>query len=110
MLVVQLGTNDPPAAVTAFRRSVRQILRAAGPKRCVVWTTIRRPPYEGVPYALLNRVLVREAARSPNLRVVDWAGVAGRHPAWFGPDGVHPTMNGYDVLAAAIAREVRRCA
>ena len=109
VLVIQLGTNDPPAGVAVFRRSVRRVLRAAGPGRCVVWTTILRPPYEGVSYERLNRVLFREAARRPNLRVVDWVGVAERHPAWFGPDGVHPTMDGDHSLAAAIAREVRRC-
>ncbi|MCA1569780.1 MAG: hypothetical protein LC798_05545, partial [Chloroflexi bacterium] len=43
VLVVSLGTNDSPSSTTAFRRHVTRVLEIAGPQRCVVWPTIRRP-------------------------------------------------------------------
>jgi hypothetical protein len=109
VIVVSLGTNDDPGMVATFRREVREVMGLAGPDRCVVWTSIVRPAYEGVSYGGLNGVLTDEAARRDNLLVVDWVGLAAAHPDWFGPDGVHPTALGYWGRAAAIARAVKSC-
>jgi lysophospholipase L1-like esterase len=109
VIVVGLGTNDDPGMVSTFRREVREVMALAGRGRCVVWTSIVRPAYEGVSYDGLNGVLTDEAARRDNLIVVDWVGLAAAHPAWFGPDGVHPTPEGYWGRAAAIARAVKSC-
>src|SRR5262245_10090927 len=43
VVVVNLGTNDDPRAVSQFRSYVQRVLRAAGPERCVIWATIVRP-------------------------------------------------------------------
>ncbi len=110
VVVLSVGTNDDPGAVSRFSRIVRSAVALAGPTRCVVWSTIVRPPYEGVSYAGYNRALLAAARRLPNLLVLDWARMARAHPAWFGPDGVHPTMTGYRARARAIATLVRsRC-
>ena len=109
MIVVSAGTNDDPGRVSRFARVVREALAAAGPRRCVVWATIVRPPYQGVSYEGYNRALVAIARTHANLRVLDWAAMARDHPSWFGRDGVHPTMNGYRARAAATARLVQRC-
>ena len=50
VVVVNLGTNDDPRAVSTFASYVRRVVRAAGPERCVIWATIVRPPYAGVSY------------------------------------------------------------
>ena len=109
VIVVSAGTNDDPGRVSGFARIVRQTLAIAGPSRCVVWSTIMRPPYRGVSYAGYNRALESIAAGRGNLRVFDWAAMARAHPSWFGSDGVHPTMTGYRARAAAMARLVQRC-
>ena len=109
VIVVSAGTNDDPGAVSRFAGVVRETVALAGPSRCVVWSTIVRPPYQGVSYAGYNRALRTVASRHPNLRVFDWDAMARSHPAWFGRDGVHPTAMGYRARAAAIARLVQRC-
>ena len=110
VIVVSAGTNDDPGRVSGFARVVRDTLAVAGPKRCVVWSTIVRPPYAGVSYDGYNRALAAIARHRANLRVFDWVAMAHAHPSWFGSDGVHPTATGYRVRAAAIARLVRGCA
>ena len=40
------------------------------------------------------------------LRVIDWAAIAARHPAWVAGDGLHLTALGARAFARTIAREV----
>jgi lysophospholipase L1-like esterase len=108
-LVVSLGTNDDPRSTAAFRRAVRHVLAATAPRGCVVWPTIVRPPLAGRSYAALNRVLAREAARSPRLRLVDWVGLVRRHRGWLARDGVHARAAGYRARARAIVAALRSC-
>lgn len=109
VVVVSLGTNDDPGAVSSFAAVVREVVRIAGPTRCVIWSTIVRPPYRGVSYDGYNSTLRRLAGRLPGLRVFDWQALARAHPQWFGPDGVHPSAEGYGARAAALAVLARRC-
>ena len=109
VVVVSVGTNDDPGAVARFARIVRSTVAVAGPSRCVVWATIVRPPYQGVSYDGYNQALRKAARQLPNLLVLDWSAMAHEHPAWFGADGVHPSMTGYRARAAATARLVERC-
>ena len=109
VIVVSAGTNDDPGRVSGFARIVRETLAIAGPSRCVVWSAIVRPPYQGVSYTGYNRTLETIAGHHGNLRVFDWVAMARANPSWFGPDGVHPTATGYRARAAAIAHLVRTC-
>ena len=56
---VSLGTNDDPRQVSAFRAAIRDVMAVAGPRRCVVWTNIVRPPVAG---AELRRLQPRTGA------------------------------------------------
>jgi lysophospholipase L1-like esterase len=110
VVVVNLGTNDDPRAVRQFRSYVLRVTRAAGSERCVIWATIVRPPYAGVSYDGLNDVLFKVAARNTSFHVFDWRPLARAHPAWFGSDGVHPSIPGYRVRAQLLASFIRsRC-
>jgi lysophospholipase L1-like esterase len=109
VVVVDLGTNDDPSAVGSFRSYVQGVVKAAGPSRCVIWSTINRPPYDGISYAGYNAALASLDARYRNLHVFDWAALARAHPEWFGSDGVHPTNAGYRARAAGLARLVKSC-
>ncbi len=109
VVVVDLGTNDDPGAVSRFAGYVREVVRAAGPSRCVIWSTINRPPYGGISYSGYNGTLKSLDVRYRNLHVFDWAGLAASHPEWFGPDGVHPNTPGYRARAAGLARVIKSC-
>jgi lysophospholipase L1-like esterase len=106
---VSLGTNDDPGDTAGFRKAVRAVMKVAGPKRCVVWANIVRPPYRGVSYRGYNRVLRREDERRNNLRVLNWVRMVREHPEWLSDDGVHVSAAGYEARAAAVARSVKRC-
>ncbi len=107
VVVVNLGTNDDPRAVGLFRSYVLRVTRAAGSERCVIWATIVRPPYAGVSYDGLNDVLFKSAVRNTSFHVFDWRPLARAHPAWFGSDGVHPSIPGYKVRAKLLAGFIR---
>lgn len=109
VIAVSLGTNDDPGAVSSFSGYVREIVRSAGPGRCVIWATVVRPAYKGVSYEGYNAVLRRAARTYGNLRLLDWQAHARAHPRWFGADGVHPSATGYKARAAALARLIKSC-
>jgi len=109
VIVMSLGTNDDPNAVSTFRQAIRDTLSIAGERRCVVWVNIVRPPVGGTTYAGYNKALADESKPRENLRVVNWARIASQHPEWFGGDGVHPDATGYRERARVIARAVKNC-
>lgn len=110
VLVISAGTNDDPRVVSAFRRSIARILGAAGADRCVVWSTISRPPAAGATYDGFNHALVQASRQHRSLVLVGWARMVRRHPGWLSRDGVHVSVAGYRARAAAIAAAVTtRC-
>jgi hypothetical protein len=110
VIIVSAGTNGSPAATSQFRADVKKVLALAGPGRCVIWANIVRPPYQGVSYARLNRVLAELDRRHRNLVVFDWAGLVARHPGALSADGVHVDVPFYRTRARALAALARRCA
>lgn len=106
---VSLGTNDDPRSVSTFRSAIRSVMAVAGPRRCVVWANIVRPPVAGSSYAAYNRALAQESRPRKQLRVVNWARMVRENSYWLAGDGVHVSAEGYQVRARAVARSVRRC-
>lgn len=106
-VVVSLGTNDPPTAVTEFRKDVARFLRLVGPNRCVAWATIWR---DGRPNDAFNDVL-RDAARAnQRVKLVEWAEMVEKNPELLAPDGLHGNEEGYNERARAVAAAVKSCA
>jgi hypothetical protein len=109
VVIVSAGTNGSPAATTQFKADVRRVLRLAGPGRCVIWANIVRPPYQGVSYDRLNRVLADLDRRHLSLFVLDWAGMVRRNPGALADDGVHVAVPFYRKRAQALANLAKGC-
>jgi lysophospholipase L1-like esterase len=105
-VVISLGTNDPVDAVDAFETDAAEVLRLAGPSRCVVWATIHR---DGDAYERFNAVLRDASAANGNLRLVEWASMVAEHPDWLAADGIHGSPAGYRARARAIVAAMRAC-
>jgi lysophospholipase L1-like esterase len=105
VVVVSLGTNDSQTDAVAFRRLVEAVLSEAGPRRCVVWSTIWR----NGPSDALNGVLREAADGHSNLEVADWAGLVEGNTELLARDGVHGTQEGYAKRAEQVAKIVERC-
>ena len=106
-VVVSLGTNDPPAAVDAFRADVARVVQIVGPGRCLIWATIWR---DGAPNVAFNDVLRAAAEAHPRVRLVAWAELVELHHEWLAADGLHGNEAGYRERAGAIAEAARSCA
>lgn len=88
---------------------------------CVVWPTVTTQPnipmYWGTQTwapAEVNRALRDEAARRPNLHVVDWDALSAGHlpgsaDPWYMPDGLHHTSTGETAFEAAILETLAQC-
>jgi lysophospholipase L1-like esterase len=109
VLAFSLFTNDDPSHTQELETAVRQSLARAGPRGCAIWATIVRPPIDGVPYDGANAVLRRLAAADARMRLVDWAQLIATQPALMGPDGIHPTPQGYQARAQMYADAARSC-
>jgi hypothetical protein len=64
--------------------------------------------------AEVNRALRDEAARRPNLHVVDWDALSAGHlpgsaDPWYMPDGLHHTSAGETAFEAAILGTLAQC-
>ena len=106
---VSLGTNDDPRQVSAFRAAIRDVMAVAGPRRCVVWTNIVRPPVAGASYAGYNRALAQESRPRENLRVVELGAPGPPEPAVAGRRRRPRERGRLPRPGHAIARSVRRC-
>jgi hypothetical protein len=109
VLGISLFTNDDPTHTSQLQAAIRETLARAGPRGCVIWATIVRPPVNGVSYQAANAVMERAAAADSRLRVVPWAAQVAARPSLIGADGVHPTPAGYRLRAELYAGAAQSC-
>ena len=107
VVVFDVGTNDDPARPQVLRASLSGALALAG-DRCLVISTVRRPPLNGVPVDGLNAEIERLRAEF-NVIVADWRGFTEERPGLMAPDGVHATPEGYVQRAGLVANAVELC-
>ena len=107
--VLMVGTNDAANVAAGGvpgldERIARMMAIVDGDP--VVWVNaVSRnpdPPYATAAMEQFNAALDRAAAVHPNLRVLDWAGLA--QPDWFTADGLHYTLAGRAWRAAITAQ------
>jgi lysophospholipase L1-like esterase len=109
VLGMGLFTNDPPADVERLRAAVEESLEHTGPRGCVIWATLSRPPISGVSYEAANTMLNRLAAEEKRLRIVQWAKEIQANPALMSPDQIHPGPEGYKLRAKLYADAAMSC-
>jgi hypothetical protein len=111
ILAMSLFTNDEPRNTAALEAAVRAT--ATRPGGCAVWSTIVRPPYEGVSYAAANALLhrlARDPEVAPGLELVEWERAARQTPSLVSGDEVHASPQGYRTRALMYAEAIRACA
>jgi lysophospholipase L1-like esterase len=111
IIALSLFTNDDPRATAALAQAVRTTTSRSG--GCAVWSTIVRPPYNGVSYAAANEVLERLAFDpqvGPRLQLVDWRAAVAQTPGLIAGDGVHGTPTGYRARGQLYAGAIKACA
>jgi hypothetical protein len=108
VVVFDAGVNDDPARPATLARDLSSVRSLVG-GRCLVVATMSRPPYHGVTVDGLNRAVRSFAASSSNVQLVDWRSFALSHPRFFGPDGVHPSPEGYRQRATLFAQAISAC-
>ena len=102
-VVIHLGTNGSLNA-----KQCDSVFGYVGPNRRVFFVTVIGPRAWMKPDdAVLRACAVRHAAQAV---LVDWAGVSGSHPEYFGPDKVHPNPKGRPVYNALILGALKKYA
>jgi hypothetical protein len=97
-VVVEVGYNDPPDEFAGEVEESIDALLAAGVKR-ILWVDLR----EALPqYAEMNKMLAAEAARHPQVTILDWNGYAESGYGWFQSDQIHLTALGGVELATLL--------
>ena len=106
--VLALGTTDAAniaagAPLPADRRIDRMMaVIGSDPVLWVDVKTLRTDgPWQNSSMLAWDEAITAAAARYPNIKVYDWAGVV--QDAWFGDDRIHYTTEGYTQRAALIA-------
>ena len=111
--VIALGTNDTAnvagGSTVGRLARIEQMLSVAHGEP-VMWVDVKTllagSYWSGQDMQLWNDALHQACAKYPNLRVFDWAAVA--NPAWYAPDGIHYSSDGYAARARMIAKALAR--
>lgn len=102
IVVVVMGYNDYEDTFAANVDATMDALIARG-VRHVLWLTLTQ---SRDPYPALNALLASEAAKYPQLELVDWNGYSFDEPGWFQNDFVHLDDAGGVAMAHLVHRSV----
>jgi hypothetical protein len=113
--VVDLGVNDTASRGTPTSRGyagypakidwMMHLFRG----KPVLWTNLPcaiEPPARAVGCAIVNASLAAATRRWPNLRLVDWAAVANRHPGYMAAGDIHYMTAGDLAWATTVASAI----
>jgi dienelactone hydrolase len=108
VVVFDAGVNDDPSQPGRLSSDLAAARSLTG-SRCLVVSTMSRPPYRGVSVDGLNRAVRSFASSSPAVQLVDWRAAALANPRLINSDGVHPTAAGYRLRAGLFAQAIASC-
>jgi hypothetical protein len=108
VVVFDLGTNDNPSQVAALGRTLAAARELVG-GRCLVVSTLQRPPVHGVTEDGMNQLIADFASANANVRLVEWEAATSANPRILRPDGVHATAAGYAERARLVASAIEEC-
>lgn len=108
VVLFDLGTNDDPSQTAALGRNLATV-RDLVADRCLVVSTLERPPLNGVRVDGMNRVVRNFASATPSTQLLEWQAAVGEDPGLLGKDGVHATPAGYAERARLAAATIEEC-
>ena len=108
VVVFDLGVNDDPSQPAALARVLQAVRRTVG-DRCLVVSTLSRPPLGGVRIDGMNRAITDFVAATPDAQLFDWHDASTAEPGLLGPDGLHPGPAGYATRARLLAGVIESC-
>lgn len=97
-VLVALGTNGPLDG--QYEEQTEAFLKYLGPDRQIYWINAYCPKTGWQDSN--NTYLKKIVATHPNIRIIDWASIAAKHPEWLSGDGIHPNDSGTEAYAKLV--------
>jgi hypothetical protein len=107
-VVFDLGVNDDPSQPALLARNLEAVRKRVG-DRCLVVSTLSRPPLNGVTIDGMNRVITDFVSSTPGAQLFDWHDATESDPSLLGPDRLHPGSTGYAKRARLLAEVIESC-
>jgi lysophospholipase L1-like esterase len=108
VIVFDGGTNDNPNYPQILEENLAKVAATVG-DRCMVVPTIHGYTVEGADNHGKNAVVHRFAASRPGTETPDWASMVNHDNALLEPDNLHPSPEGSERRAEAIAQGILGC-
>lgn len=117
IVIVELGAGDAHGwhSLVRMRRDIRRVLQLTRSVPCVRWLSLKVGGVHGFYRGYVaraddfNRILARQAALYPNVRVAPYRQWAAARPNSFKADGLHHTQRGKVRYAQFIQGIANRC-
>lgn len=117
VVLIELGSGDANEwhSDVRMRQDIRRVLRLVRDVPCVRWLSLKIRGVNGYYQGYVrraddfNRILTRQAALYPNVRVAPYREWAAANPGAFKPDGLHHTPRGKTSFARFLEGVAGRC-
>jgi hypothetical protein len=108
VVVFDLGVNDDPSQPGLLAHNLEAVKKMVG-ARCLVVSTLSRPPLNGVTIEGMNREIQSFVSGTAGAQLFDWHAATQSDPGLLGPDHLHPGPAGYAARARMLAGVIGSC-